>query len=370
MNKKKKVMHIIYDMSTAGAQMVVMNYLRQMKNDEDYDVCVAVGHPYTGLGLEAELTEGNYEAYYCDYKPFTRFKLIRPIINWIKYQRAWKKILKEVKPDIVHTHLNSILPYTCLPIVFSNIKIKVHTAHGDPDLPFKYRIWSKIAYKIFGFYPVFVTQYQEKIGKSVFNLKRSSVIKNGLDLYKYKIHISKKEIRDELGISCDSFVLGFVGRLENDKNLEFLFYVFYKYLIRNKAATLLIVGEGEKRDKLVQYATSLGISDNVLFLGRRDDVQRIYKAMDVFMLTSKFESSSIVTVEAQLSNVRCVISDAIPDDVIITNLVNRISLSDSYDTWIEAIDGNIKPEDAINSYSDFDIKNSIKKTKQLYNKLN
>ena len=103
-----------------------------------------------------------------------------------------------------------------------------------------------------------------------------------------------------------------------------------------------------------------------MFTGKRDDVERMYKSMDVFMLTSLFESSSIVTVEAQLSGIRCILSEAIPKSVIISDSVNRLSLNDSIDYWIAALEEGVVCEKKENEAEMFTISKMTEDTCHLY----
>ena len=63
---------------------------------------------------------------------------------------------------------------------------------------------------------------------------------------------------------------------------------------------LILLGEGERKDKLLRLAGQLGISDRVYFLGYRDDVYGVLKAMDISLLTSQYEGLPISCLESML----------------------------------------------------------------------
>ena len=161
-------------------------------------------------------------------------------------------------------------------------------------------------------------------------------------------------------------MIGSVGRLDPIKNYPFLLKVFSEYYKFNSKARLLIVGEGVEKQSLHALADTLRIRNRVIFAGQRNDVQNVYKAMDLFMLTSFYESSSIVTVEAQLSGLRCVISSSIPDSVIISKTVNRINLDAPLSDWISAINGDIEPNEVVNAKEIFSLNNTIRELKKVY----
>lgn len=363
---KIKVCHVIYDLSTAGAQTVVMNYLRGMANDKRFEVCVLVRDKNESNPFEIEVVEKGYKIEYCDYRPWNGFRIIRPIVNWIRCQKLMLKKLNNIKPDIVHSHLANILPYLALPAFFSKAKTRFHTLHSDPyAVDKKYSIWTKFAINCLGFYPICVTEDQAQKAKEKYGFKEYAVIHNGLDIKKYCIEESKDSIRKSIGIPSNSFVIGTVGSLYSIKNIPFLINIFSEYEKRNENAFLMIVGDGVDRMSLESLCKRLELK-NYTFLGRRDDVQRMYKAMDVFVLPSLFESSSIVTVEAQLSGVRVVISDAVPKSVIISDNVNRLSLSASVEEWIAALDGSLSAEKQQSSVDVFTLEYSLMKVKELY----
>lgn len=191
-----------------------------------------------------------------------------------------------------------------------------------------------------------------------------------MDLNTYKQNdVCRQNVRVELGLEDDAFVIGTVGRLDKIKNFPFLIKVFREYLKLNTQARLLIVGDGVERYSLTELVKILNIENKVIFAGQRSDIQNMYKAMDLFMLTSFFESSSIVTVEAQLSGLRCVISSNIPDSVIITDRVNRISLDVPICDWIKAMSGLLPSDAIINDKMHFSIDNTILELKNIYQRL-
>ena len=366
---KKRVVHVIYDLDTAGAQTVVMNLLRSFQDDEDYEFSVVVGNTYQGLPYEKEANDKGFEVIYANYNPCIKYRLVRPLINWFRYQYKMFKAIKSLKPDIIHTHLTGILPYVCIPATMI-CKRRVHTFHSDPyAMNFNLYFWALLSTHVFRFKPVGVTESQAEKVRQRYLLSSIDVVHNGLYLKKYKVAESKDAIREELGIAKDAFLIGSVGRHDPIKNYSFLLKLFYEYSKINSKAQLALIGHGTETQKLQQLVKSLGINDKVIFFGLRNDVERLYKAMDLFMLTSFFESSSIVTVEAQLSEIRCVVSDAIPDSVIISNKVNRLSLDTPTEIWLDAIDGKLPADRKTNSIDDFSMQKTVREIKSIYSKV-
>ena len=78
------------------------------------------------------------------------------------------------------------------------------------------------------------------------------------------------------------------------------------------------------------------IQDNILFLGNRDDVYRLYQAMDVFVFPSRYEGLGIVVIEAQTAGLPCVVSDVVPSEAKILEGTEMLSL-EKPEEWAEQI---------------------------------
>ncbi len=136
---------------------------------------------------------------------------------------------------------------------------------------------------------------------------RIEVLPSGVDvdqITRVRREVMETEgIRDEmcrsLGIEDDSRVLLFVGRIDAQKNITFLFDVV-RNLDRDTAVDLVVVGDGPARESMVGQATSLGVSDRVHFVGKKsfDEVVRWYSVSDVFCFPSTTETQGLVVVEA------------------------------------------------------------------------
>ena len=101
---------------------------------------------------------------------------------------------------------------------------------------------------------------------------------------------------------------------------------------------VLLVGGGEDLPKIQAKAQTLGIAENIRFLGVRSDVADLMQAMDVFVFPSLYEGLPVTMVEAQASGLPCLISDKVPEECIITEgLVDVMPLSASADAWAEKV---------------------------------
>ena len=144
-------------------------------------------------------------------------------------------------------------------------------------------------------------------------------------------------IHNELNLG-EQLVIGHVGRFNPQKNHPFLLEIFSALLKKEPSAVLLLVGGGEDLPKIQAKAQTLGIAENIRFLGVRSDVADLMQAMDVFVFPSLYEGLPVTMVEAQASGLPCLISDKVPEECIITEgLVDVMPLSASADAWAEKV---------------------------------
>ncbi|MBO4734627.1 MAG: glycosyltransferase, partial [Clostridia bacterium] len=144
--------------------------------------------------------------------------------------------------------------------------------------------------------------------------------------------------RREYGFG-DKLVIGHVGRLAPQKNQKKILEVFSKVHKMNPNTHLVIIGTGELEKQLKDYTNELGLKDFVTFTGVLSNVNEWYSAFDVFVMTSLYEGLPVVAIEAQASDLPCVLCDTITDEVKITERVKFAGLKDSPDLWAEKILG-------------------------------
>lgn len=163
------------------------------------------------------------------------------------------------------------------------------------------------------------------------------IINNGIDTDKFNyIEANRILYRKKLNVSSKTvFIL--IGRLCEIKNQSFALDVFSKLHDKCKNAHLLIVGEGELKSKLEQKCNNLSISENVSFLGFRNDINNLLQAADVLLVPSLHEGLSLVSIEAQCSGLLCIASNGVPEEAKKTNLLHFLSLQSNADFWANYI---------------------------------
>lgn len=164
-----------------------------------------------------------------------------------------------------------------------------------------------------------------------------TIFNNAIDLERFRFNPSIREsVRRELGLE-GKFVIGHAGRFCIQKNHDFLIDVFAEVYRQRNDAVLVLVGNGELFDEVKAKVHRLGLDNAVVFLGVRGDVDRLYQAMDVFVLPSRYEGLGIVNIEAQTAGLPCVVSDVVPLEAKMTDQIIFLPLYKNADKWAEWI---------------------------------
>jgi glycosyltransferase involved in cell wall biosynthesis len=170
--------------------------------------------------------------------------------------------------------------------------------------------------------------------KWFFGSGNAVVIKNGIQTsrFAYKPEV-RMQIRTELDIPKNAFVIGHVGRFENEKNHSFLLDIFAVFAKAHPDARLMLIGRGVLMDAMKEKASSLGIADKVLFMGEQKNVNELLQAFDLFLMPSTFEGQPFVLIEAQCAGLPCLVSDVINDDICLTPNIRKLSLQQNAEEW-------------------------------------
>lgn len=353
--KKFKLIHFINSLNIGGAETIVKDYVLLI-DKKKFDI-VILCHDRVGSFYEKILQDAGIRIFFIsDFFPFKRLYFNRLIHKFIRHsyidKLIAKFIIKREKPDIIHSHqpFNSI-------IEFANPSKKCklfHTVHSEPKEFWctgtryanrDFRAVSSLIKK-HGMRLIALHEPMRQELNQMFHVNNTVVLNNGIDFNKFNVSESKETIRKELNINEDAFLVGHVGRFVPLKRHDLIVDSFYELCKVKKNAHLLLVGSGETRSQIEEKIKSMQLSEKVTMLEPRMDIPRIMKSLDVFIFPSLFEGLGIVLIEAQRMGVPCVVSDAIPDAAIVSNLVLRMPKDSTPLQWAKRLNGicSIHPE--------------------------
>ncbi len=179
----------------------------------------------------------------------------------------------------------------------------------------------------------------------------------------------RTEVRRELKID-GSFVVGHVGRFCYQKNQEFLIDIFHDIHEKRPNAKLMLIGDGETMHSAEEKIARLGLTGDVLLLGRRDDVNRLLQAMDVFIFPSRYEGLGLAVIEAQLAGLKVVASTELPLVTKVREDMTFLSLSDDAEQWAqEALRVDTDHRLCTGDFSRYDVAYRAKWFEQYYQEL-
>ena len=179
-----------------------------------------------------------------------------------------------------------------------------------------------------------------RYGKNISKRKTCYILNNGVDINKYSYSNDKRrKIRDEYDIHKDKKVFLFVGRFTEIKNPYFAINVFRNYHNFNNDSVLFMAGIGPIKKQVDEYICNNNLSQFIRTLGNVDNIDEFLSASDYLLMPSLKEGFPVALVEAQCSNILCLVSDKITPEVKLTNNLHFLPIhhKKSVSIWVKKI---------------------------------
>lgn len=176
-----------------------------------------------------------------------------------------------------------------------------------------------------------------QFGNNLFDAGKVDVFKTVIntEFNAYDANLRDKT-RKEFGWE-DKIVVGHIGRFTAQKNSVHLIEIFRAVARKEPQAVLCLIGDGELREPMMAKIKELGIENQVDYLGRREDIQQFYNAMDCFLLPSLYEGLPVVGLEAESCGLPMFFSTEVTREANACELGHFIPLSSSEDEWADEI---------------------------------
>lgn len=329
----KKVLEIIGSLRIGGQEKVgreIGLHIDRDKYEIDYLVFDETKEPY-----EADLEKVGIKVYHFP----------QPSNGYIQYLKNLRKLLDKNGYSIVHAHTMFNSGWAMLLAWIEKVPCRISHSHSIKMVDYHYSILAK-AYQ-FAMQRLIHTFGTEFIGcgKSAgkwlfgkrFFMKHGRVVYNGIDTEKFGFSSAvRREMRKKLHVE-NKLVIGHAGHFMKVKNQHFLISLMPEILNQRPDAVLLLLGDGELKEKSWEECKKLGIEDKVIMTGNVCNVADYLCAMDVFAFPSLYEGMPLSIIEVQCNGLPCIISDTVPEDVFLTDLIRPLSLKSPKENWIREI---------------------------------
>jgi len=311
-----RVLNVITDTNIGGAGKVLLSFLSSY-DKEKFDVLVAL--PQNSL-LCPKIQELGIKYFELDC-------LFDQSFEWRAVKKL-KKLIKELKPDIVHTHscLSArIASYLC------RTKVRIYTRHSvfEPtkkQKSFPIRQISGFINNTLSTHIIAVSEAAKKnLTDTGVNDKKIRVILNGTDKQQEISENEKRALRKNLNISEKDLVFGMFARLEDVKGHDYFIKAASGILNEYKNVKFLIVGGGSEEKRLKEQVLRLNLDEKVIFTGFVNDVHRYVNITDVCVNCSYgTEATSLALIEAMSLQKPIIATDYGGNPYIIKDGINGI----------------------------------------------
>lgn len=271
-----------------------------------------------------------------------RVYIITPYQNIFKNMADMKKLFRENKYPVVHAYNSTMNLFPMFVAKQCRIPVRISEslsmAHeGD---------WKTIIKKMLRpMSKMFANYYMScgndcgrwQFGNKLFKAGKVDVFKTVIntDFNAYNPELREKT-RKKYGWE-NKIVIGHIGRFTAQKNSVHMIEIFGAIARKNPNAVLCLIGDGELKDDMMNKIKELEIEKQVSYLGRREDIQQFYNAMDCFLLPSLYEGLPVVGLEAESCGLPVFFSTEITREANACELGHFIDLQESVDVWANEI---------------------------------
>jgi len=261
----------------------------------------------SGHGVDRNLREeSGYKVFY-----LSNIELINAFRLSILFKLI--KILKGHQIDVLHCHAHKPTVYGVMAARFAGTPVVLSHVHGlGRSGNFRRRLTNFLLSRRCSRIISVANGVKADVLRNNWHMpaEKVAVLENSVDYARFAgVSVEKSEARRMLGLSPGAFVFGTVGRLAPTKGLGFLIEAFSRTKEHVPSAQLVLLGDGLSRAQLERQALETSCGDSIHFLGHKDNIEQLYRAMDVFVLSSIAEGMPRAILEAMAAGVPCIATE-------------------------------------------------------------
>lgn len=340
---KKRILHVGLKENYGGIETCVMAYNRKLCHEGfAFDFADIFGN---GIAFAEEIVELGGKIY----------SLGNSKRHPIRVKKKLQQLIEKEDYECIHIHLLSaanIVPLKAAASACNKKKRKVIIHCHNTDVPHGLlrKFLNNIHQGTFRKQSIEKWACSVEAGKWMWGdafeeLPNHYVMKNAIDYSHFrKNNVARELIRKKFYFEESDIVLGYAGRLCEQKNVLFLAEVFTEIAKEQKNVKLLIVGDGPDKKQMDQIFAENSVIGNVAYAGLVPDVADYYNAMDYFLFPSLFEGLGISAVEAQAVGLKCFLSDEVPKDANISNTASYLPVKNGIGPWVLEIKQQINKQ--------------------------
>ncbi len=298
-----RIMNLIARLNVGGPAVAVTHLTEQL-TAPDYESLLVCGTIEPG---EGDMT---YYALERGITPIVVPELGRSLSMTRDIRTLWKiyKLIKEIKPDVVHTHAAKAGFVGRLAAWLAGVPVIVHTFHGhvfrgyfSPAKTQFFITLERLAARMSDTVITLSDGLRRELAEEyhITRKGRITVLPLGLDLtYLTKMPRKTGDFRKLYGIPADAPLVGIVGRITPIKNHALFLEAAVKIREKLPNAHFVIVGDGESRVIIEALVDQLGLREATIFTGWQKDVGHVYSDLDVMVISSVNEGTPVTVIEA------------------------------------------------------------------------
>lgn len=354
----KRIAQMLYSMGMGGVENFLMNIYRNIDREKYQFDFILQTNEKSYFDDEIERLGGRI------------YRIPRFEKHPIKHIKELKKILNENEYIAFHRHTASSTVFIDLLVAKKcNIKRRIVHSHSTNH---RYKLLNKIFMPLLYKYASIHLACGKNAGIWLYGNRKFEVLNNAIDCKKYLFSNKTREEYRKMFNLEDSIVIGHIGRFDDAKNQKYLIEIFKKLCNISDKYKLLLCGDGILKNKLEEECRRNNLDDKVIFLGVRNDIDKILQAMDILAFPSKYEGVSLTLIEAQLAGLYIIASNNIAKESIYDLNAKMLGISDDdIDIWCnEIINCQLKTEKRTeinkNLVKDYDVNEIINRLIDCY----